>query len=118
MTMEKEEKKKRWRPSMAVYREQQDVIERQCEELRGWRKKYHELLKSKGGTETKALRSHIEGLEQENQLLRRSNSLMENELKNIRRDLEEESKCHNRLLREISRLKTRGFWKRLFNVED
>jgi predicted nuclease with TOPRIM domain len=116
--MEKEEKKKRWRPSMAVYREQQDVIERQCEELRGWRKKYHELLKSKGGTETKALRSHIEGLEQENSTLRRSNTLMEEEMKRLRADVHGLSGRNASLVNELKALKSRGFWKRLFNVED
>ena len=115
--MEKEEKKKRWRPSLAVYREQQDVIERQCEELRGWRKKYHELLKSKGGTETKALRDHIEGLEQENSTLRRSNTLMEEEMKRLKSDFYDLTARNASLGNEVKALKSRGFWKRLFNME-
>jgi hypothetical protein len=115
--MEKEEKQKRWRPSLRLYREQQEVIERQCEELRAWRAKYHELMKVKTDGNAKVLRSHIESLEQENIILRRSNGLMEEELKRLRQAFEEERKNSNKLSRAIAMLKTRGFWARLFNKE-
>ena len=112
-----EEKKKRWRPSMKLYREQQEVIERQCEELRAWREKYNALVKEKASGDAKTLRGHIESLEQENQLLRRSNSLMENELKNVRGDIDALRRLNNEQAYDIACLKNRGFWARLLNKD-
>ena len=44
-----EKKKKRWRPSLAAYRELEEVIHRQVMELDGWREKYRKLLGQKAG---------------------------------------------------------------------
>lgn len=38
-----EEKKKRWRPSLTAYREMEEVVHRQCQELDAWRDKYRQL---------------------------------------------------------------------------
>ena len=50
-----EEKKKRFRPTLAEYREMEDVIHRQCVELDAWREKYDELDK-----QLKCLRREME----------------------------------------------------------
>ena len=52
-----EEKKKRFRPTLTAYREQEETIHRQCVELDAWREKYRELDK-----EAHRLRKCIDGM--------------------------------------------------------
>lgn len=119
----KEEKKKRWRPSLTQYRELEAKLEEQIEgtsrivaDCRGWRAKYRELIKEiSKGNDKKVLRDHIEALECENKTLRHSNELMETELKRNSQVLEWNTRAMNELRGVLHNLKSRGFWSRVFN---
>lgn len=119
----KEEKKKRWRPSLAQYRELEAKLEEQIEgtsrivaDCHGWRAKYRELIKEiSKGNDKKVLRDHIEALECENRTLRHSNELMETELKRNSQVLEWNTRAMNELRGVLHNLKSRGFWSRVFN---
>ena len=118
-----EEKKKRWRPSLAQYRELEKKLESQIDgtsklvaDCDGWREKYRSVIKevSHGG-DKKVLREHIEALECENRTLRHSNELMETELKRNSQVLEWNTRAMNELRGVLHSLKSRGFWSRVFN---
>ena len=118
-----EGKKKRWRPSLAQYREllrrideQIDGTSRIVADCHGWRAKYRDLIKSiSEGKEKKVLRDHIEALECENETLKHSNRLMEAELENIRMSDNEYSRENRELRDELYYLRNRGLWARVFN---
>ena len=117
------EGKKRWRPSLAQYRELEAKLEEQIEgtshivaDCHGWRRKYRELIKEiSKGNDKKVLRDHIDALECENKTLRHSNELMETELKRNSQVLEWNTKVMNDLRGVLHNLKSRGFWARVFN---
>lgn len=121
-----EGKKKRWRPSLAQYRELERRIDEQIDgtslivaDCHGWRAKYRNLIDEiSKGNDKKVLRDHIEALECENETLRHSNKLMETELKRVNGLLDWSKKVSNELLEELIFLKNRGFWARLFNKNE
>ena len=111
-----EEKKKRVRPTIAQVSEMEETISNQLKELKGWKEEYHALLKSiKGGKEIKTLRDHISALESENSTLKRSNALMEEELRKVQEANVQLGRSNGRLRIDLERLKERGFWARVFN---
>ena len=122
MIME-EKKRKRWRPSLAQYRELQAKLDEQIEgtsrivaECHGWRKKYRDLVDSiSKGSVDNVLKDRIETLERENDLLSRSNEFMASELNSIREADSAVVKENRELRDELFMLKSRGFWSRLFN---
>lgn len=107
----KEEKKKRWRPSLGLYREQLATITALKEE--------NELLKNASGVspDVKALRAHIAGLEVENSTLKRSNELMEEELIRLRKENTRLIDKVNSYASQVTQLRNRGWWARLLNKE-
>ena len=133
-----EKRTKRWRPSLTAYRVLEFKNERLKSELEsqiegtgvilresyGWRKKYRDLVSmfenckthSKHGEETFKDEYKLR-LEYQNRCtqLEKSNSLMEEELQRLRKAngaLEES----NMIMRtELNRIKSRGFWERLFD---
>lgn len=107
----KEEKKKRWRPSLGLYREQLATITALKAE--------NELLKNAPGVspDLKALRAHIAGLEVENGTLKRSNELMEDELKRLRSENKGLLQKVNGYVDKVFALMHRSFWDRLLNKE-
>lgn len=107
----KEEKKKRWRPSLGLYREQLATITALKEE--------NELLKNASGVspDVKALRAHIAGLEVENRTLKRSNELMENELIRLRKENTRLVDKVSIYISQVAQLRRRGLWARLLNKE-
>ena len=118
-----EKKKKRWRPSLAQYRELQAKLDEQIEgtsrivaECHGWRKKYRDLVDSiSKGSVDNVLKDRIETLERENDILSRSNEFMASELNSIREADSAVVKENRELRDELFMLKSRGFWSRLFN---
>lgn len=96
-----EEKKKRWRPSVAEYRR----LEKENEELR------------KGNTSnvTKVLRDHIEALESENTSLKRSNELMEKELRKTQEKVFSFEAQYLEQREMVFFLENRGLWARIIN---
>ena len=118
-----EEKKKRWRPSLAQYRELEKKLESQIDgtsklvaDCDGWREKYRNLLDdiSKGNVDV-VLKDHIDSLRCENNALERSNEFMSREIGNLR-DTNKAVIQENKDLRdELFRLKSRGFFARVFN---
>ena len=79
-----------------MYEEQMDgtsVIVADCD---AWREKYRKLKK-------------------ESDTLQKSNSLMEEELKRVRKRAEDATADYNRARREVLFLRSRGFWSRVFN---
>jgi chromosome segregation ATPase len=107
---EKEEKKKRWRPSLGLYREQLSKIASLSEEV-------ERLKKFKVEHDSKVLRSHIAGLEQENNILKRSNGYMEVELQRVNKENDALRTSVRSLKDEIFVLMHRGWWARLLNRE-
>lgn len=103
-----EEKKKRWRPSLTAYREQEETIHRQCVELDAWREKYHKLLESKGIPDDLVSKEEygeiMEILKKEEELRK----LTEKNLNELRED-------YDAVCAENLSLKSRGFWARVFN---
>lgn len=118
-----EGKKKRWRPSLAEYRELERRIDEQIEgtsrivaDCDGWRAKYRDLIDEiSKGNDKKVLRDHIEALECENKTLRHSNKLMEAELENIRLSDNEYTRENRELRDEVFYLRNRGLWARILN---
>jgi len=118
-----EEKKKRWRPSLAQYREMERKLEEQIEgtsrivaECDGWREKYRKMVKevSKNCVD-KVLKDRIDTLERENDTLSRSNEFMASELNSIREQDSSVAQENQELRDELAYLKRRGFWARMFN---
>lgn len=118
-----EEKKKRWRPSLAQYREMERKLEEQIEgtsrivqDCDGWREKYRKLVKevSKNCVD-KVLKDRIDTLERENDTLSRSNEFMASELNSIRKQDSSVARENQELRDELFCLKNRGFFARLFN---
>lgn len=111
-----EKKKKRWRPSLAAYRELEEVIHRQVMELDGWREKYRKLLGQKAGRQGKVFSE-----EEYNDLLSKkntaelSNGYMEQQLESVRDANETLRELNESLCVEVDYLKNRGFWARVFN---
>ena len=127
--MEKEEgRKKRWRPSLTAYREQEETIHLQCLELDAWREKYHAL---------KASYDHVDGERRKlSEVVSRQKKQMEAnevvtvgeysgllaEVRRLEEDLSVE-KARSELLdsivsqkeERIAELESRGFWSRVFN---
>lgn len=104
-----EEKKKRWRPSLTAYREQEETIHRQCVELDAWREKYRELAKS---ADVVAYQKVIGERDQQIHY----NSLKDKELENQHAVNDELRKKVAELKDEVYALEHRGFWARLFNL--
>ena len=104
-----EEKKKRWRPSLTAYR----ALENEVSELK---EKLSRLMRRRGTDENvKVLRDHIEALESENSLLKRSNAMVEKGRDTLSGSLETLRMENEMLKGELRLLKSRGFWARLLN---
>lgn len=144
-----EEKKKRWRPSLTAYREQEDVISRQCRELNEWRDKYRALDKqakmlssqmAAGEMVAKSeyddvadrlciaedklslldeadrvVSSELADLRAKNELLEKSNSMMEDGQKQQVAEISRLSEALKEANSECDYLRNRGFWARVFN---
>lgn len=91
-----QEKKKRWRPSLGEYR----ALERTISELRD-------------GSATAA---EYNDLLAKNNTLDKHNSQMAKELDKLRLEIKEQDKEIADLNREITYLRNRGFWGRVFNT--
>ena len=140
--MKEEEKKKRWRPSLAAYRELEETIHQQCEELRGWSQQYHALMKRHSAVmadlEKKRVvaRSDYDELQKRLELNEKKVSLIEEAdivsadlIKELREKNESLEQSKKQQLAEIKRLsnalddkrneceylKSRGLWARIMN---
>lgn len=85
------ETKKRFRPSLTAYR----ALENEVSELKEELAKYITMKNT----------------------LEKSNELMEQELDRVRKSNIELGKLNGQLCNELQAIKSRGFWKRLFNRE-
>ena len=103
-----EEKKKRWRPSLTAYREQEETIHRQCVELDEWREKYRELKSADAVAYQKVVGERDQQIHY--------NSLKDKELENMRLSNDSLRKEIVELKDEVYSLEHRGFWSRLFNL--
>lgn len=109
ITME-EEKKKRTRPTLTQVRELEDVIHRQCVELRAWREKFADLNKE------------FKKMENEVKYLNDANGLLKDENNQLRKDYEYQKQVSGKLSTKVVEmeetvfvLEHRSFWSRLFN---
>lgn len=105
-----EEKKKRTRPTLTQVRELEDVIHRQCVELRAWSEKFAGLNK-----EFKELENAVK-------YLNKTNGLLKDENKRLRKDYEYQKQVSGKLSTKVVGmeetifvLEHRSFWSRLFN---
>lgn len=111
------ERKKRVRPTKADIKKLEDVIERQCAELRGWKEKYDTLTED-CAMQILAKNRIIDeciGLKCCNHALEQSNELMEAELKRLRLRIENLKDERIDLKCEITALKKRNLLQRVFN---
>lgn len=116
------EKKKRVRPTWALVRELEATVERQCEELRGWRKQCDELVKAKEKADAEAGKNLTElNLNLHNYVEKASYDKMKQAYEKLQRESEGEKRI---LLRGISELRekvdfyeNRTFFERLFNIK-
>jgi len=104
-----EEKKKRWRPSLTAYREQEETIHRQCVELDAWREKYRKLAES---TDMVAYQKVVGERDQQIHY----NSLKDKELESMRTQNDALRNEIVELRDEVYALEHRGFFARLFNL--
>ena len=104
-----EEKKKRWRPSLTAYREQEETIHRQCVELDAWRDKYRKLAES---TDMVAYQKVVGERDQQIHY----NSLKDKELESMRTQNDALRNEIVELRDEVYALEHRGFFARLFNL--
>lgn len=110
---QKKEEKKRWRPSLGEYRELEEVIHRQCDELNAWRDKYRELDKKikhdmPSGTYQEVVTRCL-AAERSNTLLTEEIERQRNTISNMEYQVREKDG-------ELFKLQNRSFWKRLFNI--
>lgn len=112
-----EEKKKRTRPTLTQVRELEDVIHRQCVELRAWSEKFAGMNK-----EFKKLENEVKKLENEVKYLNSTNGLLKDENKQLRKDYEYQKQVSGKLSSKVVEmeetifvLEHRSFWSRLFN---
>lgn len=116
------EKSKRVRPTVGQVREMEEVVHRQCVELNEWRDAYrglsadYEKAMSVIRKEDIVSGEQYRELQDRNNVLERSNGMLEKELDRHRMLCDESDKMYNDALDEIERLNGRGFWKRLFNL--
>lgn len=98
----------------------EETIHMQCQELRGWKEQYDELSKKCESTEKPAVMHDMEEackkLEAKCATLEESNRLMEEELSRVKHANEELGRVNTRINEELTHLKSRGFWERLFNA--
>jgi len=119
-----EEKKKRWRPSLGAYRALEKEIEGHMEdksllvaECDAWREKYRALYESVSElsgviNDMKALKASLcEG----RRMLEESNKALRLEAENLHTSLGRAVTMIEDKDDEIDRLRSRGFWARVFN---
>ena len=94
---------------MGQMREMEEVIHRQCMELRGWREQYLRLDRSTSAEVFKRLREEIA-------TLRQSNDGMERQLDNMRSSRGQLASKVDELMDEVYALRNRGLFARIFNL--
>lgn len=123
-----EEKKKRWRPSLGAYRALEREVSMLREELRivseydendviGLVRAYEEQMEGKSRlvADCDSWRDKYRRLAVKNELVEKSHDFLEREIERLRAKTDEDMILIKDLNREVTYLRNRGFWDRLFN---
>lgn len=112
--MEKKEKnEKRFRPTLREYRELEEVVERHCEELRGWKEQYRGLEEKLAGMDKRlgekdvaldAQRKRIRELEKELEVAKQPSNKLGMENERLKKDLEAEKFHRAEADKQVNRL--------------
>ncbi len=105
------EKKNRFRPTLTAYR----ALENENSELKEELAKYKQANGKMDTHISEAMRIEFDSLRCKNDILEKSNALMEAELKRVRLINDSLLKSVAELGTELALLKARGFWDRLLN---
>ncbi len=114
------ETKKRFRPTLTAYRALENEVSELKEELAKYKQTHNKMsvhVNEVVRIENKSLQTELEQLKIKYKTLLKSNTLMEQELDRVRKANLELSTLSARLSNELREIKSRGFWKRLFNRE-
>lgn len=114
------ETKKRFRPTLTAYRALESENSELKEELAKYKQTHNKMsvhVNEVVRIENKSLQTELEHLKIKYKTLLKSNKLLEQERDRNHQTLSDMSKLNKQLSNELQAIKSRGFWKRLFNRE-
>ena len=114
------ETKKRFRPSLTAYRTLENEVSELKEELAKYKQIHNHMsvhVNEAVRIENESLQTELDQLQIKYKTLLKSNDLLEKERDRNHQTLSDMSKLNKQLSNELQAIKSRGFWKRLFNRE-
>lgn len=114
------ETKKRFRPSLTAYRALENEVSELKEELAKYKQTHNQMsvhVNEVVRIEKESLQTELDQLKIKYKTLLKSNELLEQERDRNHRAISDMSKQYRQLSNELQAIKSRGFWKRLFNRE-
>ena len=114
------ETKKRFRPTLTAYRALENEVSELKEELAKYKQTHNQMsvhVNEVVRIENESLQTKLEQLKIKYKTLLKSNELLEQERDRNHQTLSDMSKLNKQLSNELQAIKSRGFWKRLFNRE-
>ena len=114
------ETKKRFRPSLTAYRALESENSELKEELAKYKQTHNQMtvhINEVERIQNEQLHTELDKLKTKYRTLMESNKLLEQERDRNHQTLSDISKLNKQLSNELQAIKSRGFWKRLFNRE-
>ena len=114
------ETKKRFRPSLTAYRALENEVSELKEELAKYKQTHNQMsvhVNEVVRIEKKSLQTELDQLQIKYKTLLKSNNLLEQERDRNHQTISNMSKQNKLLYNELQAIKSRGFWKRLFNCK-
>lgn len=114
------ETKKRFRPSLTAYRALENEVSELKEELAKYKQTHNQMsvhVDEVVRIEKESLQTELDQLKIKYKTLLKSNELLEQERDRNHEAISDLEKRNKQLSNELQAIKSRGFWKRLFNRE-
>lgn len=114
------ETKKRFRPSLTAYRALENEVSELKEELAKYKQTHNQMsvhVNEVVRIEKESLQTELDHLQIKYKTLLKSNNLLEQERDRNHEAISDLEKRNKQLSNELKTIKSRGFWKRLFNCE-
>lgn len=114
------ETKKRFRPSLTAYRALENEVSELKEELAKYKQTHNQMsvhVDEVVRIEKESLQTELDQLKIKYKTLLKSNELLEQERDRNHEAISDLEKRNKQLSNELQAIKSRGFWKRLFNCE-
>ena len=114
------ETKKRFRPSLTAYRALENEVSELKEELTKYKQTHNQMsvhVNEVVRIENESLQTELDQLKIKYKTLLKSNKLLEQERDRNHEAISDLEKRNKQLSNELQAIKSRGFWKRLFNRE-